>query len=217
MTTHNLGPKDRILDAAARIFGEKGFKEASIREICTAAGANVAAINYHFGNKRRLYEMVLDNLMGERYAKYPPDLGVAPDRPPEDRLFAFVRAFLLRMLGEGDDPHRLALVKLMSREIVDPSPALDLLADRYVTPQKMAIGAILLELLGPYATPERMERCGLSIVGQCFYEVFAGSLIARMGMSRALDNEEIERLAQHITLFSLGGINRITAEGSTDT
>jgi AcrR family transcriptional regulator len=217
MPHSDLGAKDRILAAAAGIFGEKGFKEGSIREICKTAGVNLASVNYHFGNKRHLYETVLDKLMAARYGTYPPDMGVAPDSSAEDRLFAFLRAFLLRMLGEEDDPNRLALVKMMSREIVDPTPALDVLALKYVLPQRIALGAILLDLLGAQATPERMERCGLSIMGQCFYQVFAGSLIARIGLSRVSDDEVIERLARHITLFSLGGIERIRAEGSTDT
>ena len=45
----------RLLEAAEVIFAEKGFKHANVREICQQAGANVAAVNYHFGGKEQLY------------------------------------------------------------------------------------------------------------------------------------------------------------------
>jgi len=47
--------KTRLLEAAGEEFADKGFGGATVRAICARAGANVAAINYHFGDKERLY------------------------------------------------------------------------------------------------------------------------------------------------------------------
>ncbi len=47
--------RKRLLDAACGVFAAKGFEDASIAEICEDAGANVAAVNYHFGSKDALY------------------------------------------------------------------------------------------------------------------------------------------------------------------
>ena len=49
----------RLLAAAERLFADRGFKKVTVREICRAARANVAAINYHFGDKLGLYREVL--------------------------------------------------------------------------------------------------------------------------------------------------------------
>ena len=49
----------RILDQAAALFAERGFEKVTVREICRAARANVAAVNYHFGDKRSLYVAVV--------------------------------------------------------------------------------------------------------------------------------------------------------------
>ena len=48
-------PRGRILSAAGQEFAEKGFEAATIRDICTLATVNVAAVNYYFGDKHRLY------------------------------------------------------------------------------------------------------------------------------------------------------------------
>jgi len=45
----------KIIEAAEREFSERGFHGASIRDITSKAGANVAAINYHFGSKEELF------------------------------------------------------------------------------------------------------------------------------------------------------------------
>ena len=52
--------KDKIMDAAEKLFAKKGFHGASLRNITTAAGVDLALVNYHFGSKERLLAAVLD-------------------------------------------------------------------------------------------------------------------------------------------------------------
>jgi len=52
--------KDRLLDAAERLFAERGYHGVSIRDITDAAGADVALVNYHFGTKRALLTRVFE-------------------------------------------------------------------------------------------------------------------------------------------------------------
>ncbi len=52
----------RILDAATRLFAERGFDGVRTRDLASASGANVATVAYHFGDKRGLYDAVVDQL-----------------------------------------------------------------------------------------------------------------------------------------------------------
>lgn len=61
----NLGTtKNKILDAAERLFAEHGFSETSLRMITAKAEVNLASVNYHFGSKKTLIQAVFDRFMG---------------------------------------------------------------------------------------------------------------------------------------------------------
>ena len=51
--------RDRLLKSAAQLFADRGFKKVTVRDICRAARANVASVNYHFSDKTGLYREVL--------------------------------------------------------------------------------------------------------------------------------------------------------------
>ena len=49
-----------MLEAAGKLFAQHGSDATSVRDICLEAGANIAAVNYHFGDKRSLYRAVIE-------------------------------------------------------------------------------------------------------------------------------------------------------------
>jgi len=54
-----IDTRAKILDTAERLFGEEGYKVASLRSITAAAGVNLAAIHYHFGSKEDLLDALV--------------------------------------------------------------------------------------------------------------------------------------------------------------
>lgn len=55
-----LKTKDKILNAAERLFAEQGFEHTSLRQITSNADVNLASVNYHFGTKKALIQAVME-------------------------------------------------------------------------------------------------------------------------------------------------------------
>ena len=91
-------PRGRILSAAGQEFAEKGFEAATIRDICTLAAVNVAAVNYYFGDKHRLYIESVRHAHEERSQQVPLPEWV-DGTPPVKKLRDFIGNMLQRMLG----------------------------------------------------------------------------------------------------------------------
>src|SRR5690242_17424196 len=129
----------RLLQAAGEVFAEHGFRRATVREICSRADANIAAVNYHFGDKQTLYASVLQHWLGEALRKYPPDGGLPPEASPQEKLHAFIRSFLFRMLGEGTPAWH---GRLMAREMSEPTDAFELILSETAKPMSQRLNAI---------------------------------------------------------------------------
>lgn len=195
--------RGRLLEAAGEVIAERGFQAATVREICRRAGANVAAVNYHFGDKMSLHAAALRHAHGCAVARFPHDGGVSAGDPPEARLRAFVRAFLFRILEKGRPNWH---GKLMAREMAEPTRALDALVRDSVRPQLAALSGIVRELLPAGASDEAVRLSAFSIVGQCLHYHHSREVLARLGAAPATDADSIERLAAHVSAFSLAGI-----------
>jgi AcrR family transcriptional regulator len=199
--------RQRLLDVAVEVFAEQGFGKTTVREICQRADANVAAINYHFGDKQRLYNHVLRVAHESATEKYPDGAGLPDKAPAEQRLHAFVRSFLLRIFDAGQTS---CLGKLISREIIEPTAALDIVVSESIKPRLAILHGILRDLLGKSATPERVRRCGFSVIGQCLFYHHARAVLDRLGHPK-LDAAAIEELADHITNLTLHGLKHAPA------
>ncbi|MBI5775325.1 MAG: CerR family C-terminal domain-containing protein [Verrucomicrobia bacterium] len=200
-----------LLLAAGEVFAECGFRAATVREICRRAGANIAAVNYHFGDKEALYTEVLQHALQAAREKYPPSLGLPPGAPAKARLRAFVLSFLLRIFDEGPHAHH---GKLMVREMAEPTLALDAVVRDQIRPMSGQLAGIVAELLGARATPELVRACSLSVVSQVMFYHLCRPVIGRLFPEMKFDRAQIDQLAAHITEFSLHALRNAKATSS---
>ena len=196
-------PRERILLAAGREFAERGYDAATIRDICAAAAVNVAAVNYYFGDKRRLYIESVKHAHEERLRQVPqPDW--AAGTPAAEKLRDFVGNLLERMLGDGQAPWQ---VKLMMREVIQPTEACRELVEDYIRPHFGVLLGILDELVAGALPASELRRIGLSIVGQCFLYRAAGEVVAMLVPAGEIDAFHTPRtIADHVTRFALAAV-----------
>lgn len=192
--------RERLLDAAGQVFALRGFQEATVREICQLAKANVAAINYHFRDKQTLYIEAVKQAHCQAHAlvglQWPEGL------PPRERLRIFIAKWLEQFLAAERPSWHMAL---MLREMANPTEACAALVESYIRPMANVLRGILRDLL-PLAPDTTLWQTGFSIVGQClFYKVQRP--IAELLMGReAFAGLTTAHIAEHITRFCLAAL-----------
>jgi TetR/AcrR family transcriptional regulator, regulator of cefoperazone and chloramphenicol sensitivity len=197
--------KKRIIETAGNIFAELGFQNATVREICRQAGVNIAAINYHFGDKKGLYLAVLKYGKDSAFQKHPLDIMSDKSSSPEERLKDFLSRFIGRVkeCHEGEFPW---IRKLIAHELLRPTEGLDMVAEEGIRPIFKILSTIVREILGRDATEDTINLCCASVVGQSLFFFYAQPMITRLFPSK--DYTDTQLIADHITSFSLNAIKK---------
>jgi AcrR family transcriptional regulator len=196
----------QLLEAAGGVFAAAGFRNATVREICRRAGANIAAVNYHFGDKVALYAEVLRYAQQKAFEKYPLLPALGANAAPADKLRAFVGSFLLRIF---DSEPTAWFGKMMLREMIEPTGALDSLLEERMRPMADQLRVIVAEILGCSPNDESVRLCSLSVVSQCVFYHHCRRVVARLFPEQRLDAAAVEPLADHITRFSLAAMKHL--------
>ena len=202
----NGGTRERLLEAASRVFAKKGYRDATIAEISRRARANIAAVNYHFGGKRKLYVAVWHHLFGESIKVHPPDGGIPESASPEERLHGRIGALIRRVISPDNE------FAIMEQEFGDPTGLLESSLRQAIGPLREKMIALVRELLGSKASRRQTEACVFSIMSQCMAVRRHMRLRTSVHRRSWSTPAGIDRLADHITQFSLGGIDRVRRE-----
>ena len=202
--------RERLLESAREVFAEKGFSDATVKEICEGADANIASVNYYFGSKEELYAEAWQSAFQESLRAHPPDGGVSDDAPPEARLRGRIRAMVHHVADEGNQAFRIA-----DKEMANPTCLLHEVQQECVQPLMEEMRAVIRELLGPKATEKHVHFCQASVAAQCF------GMIRHIRMHRDSGRpqhppmkyviQDIDGYAEHVCRFALAGI-RATRE-----
>ncbi len=144
LVNEDLETRQRLLEAAAQLFARRGLNDVTVREICRAARANVAAVNYHFHDKLGLYTAVartaIDAIRGTS------DLAkeAGEGTPAEEKLRIYTRVFLERIAANSRDAW---IHQLISREMSEPTPAFELIIRQAIRPRLEYLSGLVSELL----------------------------------------------------------------------
>ncbi len=205
MAEHDSETRSRLLAAATRLFADQGFRTVTVRDICHDAGANVASINYHFGDKLGLYREVLDGAIQTMCATTDAARAAGEGGSPEYRLCAYVRVFLQRVVSAAGDSW---IHQLMMRELADPTPALALVSERVIRPRLEFVASIVADMLERPTDDPVVRRCVLSIQSQV-HSAMPSTMSKFLLPDLQRDAAVVDRLADHIAQFSVAGIHAV--------
>ena len=194
----------KLLRAGIKVFADKGYKDATVREICKVAGSsNINSINYYFGGKELLYKEILDQIFREYDVRKHPDMA---QKKPEERLrdFISINCELLYQGGAVESD----VTKIFVAEMAKPSPFLGELVDRYNRPRVENHLEMIREIIGHGKPEETVRNCLASIAGQILYYSFSWPLFSRLFQDDT-QTPDPGKLAKHIYRFSMGGLMAI--------
>ena len=197
--------RDKLIEAAGHVFAERGYRAATIREICRRAGANVASVNYTFGDKMGLYTEVLRHSV--RAAKTAAmSAALDANLSAEETIRAVIRARLMSLCqGTGPDWH----LRLVIHEFSQPTPAMARVVDEGMRPIYDRVRKAVGEVIGLPPDHETTRLSVNSIVGQILFYTFSWPVLAHLQPELKLTPDQLDRIADHIAEFSLAYLKKV--------
>lgn len=210
--TEGHDARSRLVMSALRLFAERGYEGATTREICEAAGANVSAIRYYFGDKAGLYRAAFTEPMGD--APCGANLGAYAELAMPDALKLLFRDFL-EPLKRGEETR--LVMKLHFREMIEPTGVWQEEIDAEIKPQHEALVGMLTRHLSLPVIDVDVHRLAFSIIGMAvhFYvglDVVSNVAPEMLGSVEAIDVLG-ERLADYAWSMVEGEARRRAGQG----
>jgi len=195
----------RLLETAGRVFAEAGFQSAKVRDICAQAGVNLAAINYHFGDKLGLYRAVLEYAActADEAVPFQPEL---PGRTPEEKLRRYVRGMLEHIYGQERPAWP---IRIMTHELAQPTPALDGVVDHVIRPRHDAMRKLVSSVINRPIDDRLTRLCTHSIMGQVMLYAHSRAVIGKLWPELKYTPATLDEIAAHIAAFSYAALKDI--------
>jgi len=205
MTRPSDYTRQNIVKAAVALFAERGYEGASIRAIVSKAGANQAAINYHFKSKDGLYLEVL-KVAFEGYTRFNGfDPEQLKDLPREEALRSFVQQQLRPLLAR-DDMSRY--VRIFAWENVHPSKVLRKFITTNATPYLARAAELVRRFLPPDASDTDAACAAIWLMGQCSIFVRNRDQFVQPPFNLKIDESFVEQLTDLVCGLALKGLAR---------
>jgi len=199
--------REHLLEIAGQVFAEKGFDAATGKEICKRAGANAAAVVYHFGGMEALYAAVLVEARSRLVSTQMIAAVVASERDPKAKLGALMRLLVEKLAGPASQSWA---ARVLGRELLSPSTASINLVEKEMQRRTTLMKSLISELTGLPPEHPAVARGAISIIGPCLLLLIAN----RRRLERAfpaldLRPDSVEDIANHMTRFALAGLTAI--------
>ena len=195
--------RTRLLKAAAEVFAECGYENATIRQICNRAHANIALVNYHFGDKMELYTAVLRSAITSPQAAPPQSVPANP----ETALRETIRAMLEKAFEPGG-PASLRY-RLMFHELVRPTAATARVVHVAMRPLYDRLCELVSAILDLPADHVETSLSVHSIIGQVAYYARSTAVLNALWSEMKMTPPQRELVASHIADMTLTYLHKL--------
>lgn len=195
--------RERLLHAALRLFAASGFERTSVRDIAQAAGANVSAVAYYFGDKAGLYRAAFFEPLGEQCQGELPEPGTVPLPDLMQGLFRE----LLKPLKQGEAVQQV--IRLHFREMVEPTGLWTEMIENEIRPQHEGLLRVLCAEFGLPGPDIELQRLAFAIFGMGIHFFVAQDVVQAIAPEVMEGPEAIDALADRL---ADGAVAMIEAE-----
>lgn len=186
------------MQAAGKLFAERGYDATSVRDICLEAGVNIASVNYHFGDKRSLYRAVVEWGASESPSfRHPPSEGT-----PEERLHHLI----LHALEDIFETREATLV--IAREFLDPPDDMLQVLKGPMTSHFQSVLELFDELSGRQLGDLDLHMSVMSLMAQLQYYRVSHKFIPHVIGDERNEQLTVPVLAEHITQWTIRSLQR---------
>jgi TetR/AcrR family transcriptional regulator, regulator of cefoperazone and chloramphenicol sensitivity len=201
-----MATRERLLKTATRLFSQGGFEHVAVRDICRDAGANLAAVNYHFGDKLGLYMAVVDVAVGIALEVNALTMLPGPLHSAEERFRHYVNVYVGQLTNINERTSWCH--ELIQHEQVAPTPAASVFFEQAIRPRIAYLTGVIAELIGCSRDDPRVARCVAGVQAQCLFyrpDAFRTAVLGEWPVCAG----SAPAIAGHIIEFSLAGIRAL--------
>ncbi len=207
--------QDKLIGAAEELFCQRGFNETSVRDIASAAGCNVASVNYYFGGKDNLYLEIwrrrLALMRESRLASIEKVMSGGGQPALEDLLRSYANSFIEPLI---DGSSHCRFINLMAREMIDPHLPREMYLTEMVLPVLDAMSEALVRIC-PWLDKTSVLTATLSVVGQLLMHTVCVKEMFEKSAHPELSRVDLNRVVDHVVKFSAAGIRAYGGQAGT--
>lgn len=192
-----------VLEAAGQIFAERGFAEATSKEICERAGANSAAVNYYFGGKEGLYEEVLVEAHRQLVSLEELDQILLSTDTPEQKL----RSFFERMLRTATSSSKSWGIKIYLRELASPTPFIEKALGNTVFPKAEKLRLLIQQITGLPLDSSAAQRATAFVFIPCISLIMFPDSLRTLVLPASASNSK--GMIEDMLTYALGGLEAL--------
>lgn len=193
-----------ILETAGPIYAEKGFARTTTKEICAAAGVNIAAVNYHFGGKDGLYQAVLVDAHRQLVGLDELETIMSGSRDVRAKIRTVVQR-IVTVAAKSEAPWG---IRVVVRELMAPSAHSETLFKQAIAPKARVVRGLVAEMLGlPIGDPKVDRGLGFVVMPAVALAIAPKRLLSQVVPSFMTDPEMLARDLADYVLAGLEGLN----------